>query len=106
MDFGDYRHKVRRVAFYTIFGWIVLTTVVVVLMIWNAMEDIQLSNIIWTATAITVGVLLGCITYFGFASAEDESREFADTGPKDRDPNSDGHLREAFDKAKITPPES
>jgi len=102
MKFGDFRHKVRRIAFFTISAWIILTTIVVVLMIWNAIEDRTLSNIVWTATAITIGVLLGCITYFGFASAEEEARLKSHSAESDANSSEEGHLRKAFDKAKIT----
>ena len=102
MEFGDFRHKVRRIAFFTISSWIILTTIVVVMMIWDAIEDTTLSNVVWTATAITIGVLLGCITYFGFASAEEEAHRRANSTESDDDSSEQGHLRKAFDKAKIT----
>ena len=95
MEFGHYRYRVRQIAFYTLSSWITLTTVLVVLMIWNAIDAVLLSNIIWSATAITVGILLGCITYFGFASAESEQDRDVENGEGNR------HLRQAFEKAKV-----
>ncbi|MCB1236903.1 MAG: hypothetical protein KDM91_17680 [Verrucomicrobiae bacterium] len=96
MDSVKRRSLIRAVAFWTIIGWIALVTVLVILMIWQVIDDPWVNRVILSASTLSGGVLLGCVTWLGFSSAAEE-----ETPRSDRDGGETGHgLRESFQKAK------
>ncbi len=97
MKASRFRVPIRTVSFWTLLAWIVLVCLLVVLMIWDLADGEIITRIIWSATTLTAGVSLACLTVHAFAAAED--RVVQDQGGE-----SDGHLRDALRRAKEPPP--
>ena len=94
------RKWIGPVAFWTIVAWIALVTVLVCLMIWNAVDTEWVGRVVWTATTLTMGILLICVTVYSFDNAE-EARRLAErkTAPED-EAKATSQLREAMQHAK------
>jgi hypothetical protein len=97
MNVMRFRPLIKIIAFWTILIWITLVTLLIVLLIWDVVNSAGVERIVWTATTLTGGILLACVTIMGFAAAEEdaERRRIAD-----KSGNSDSHLREALTRAK------
>lgn len=101
MKASQFRVPLRTVSFWTLLAWIALVCFLILLMIWDLANGEVVTRIIWSATTLTVGVLLACLTVHAFASAEEQS------GTRDL-PGDDGdggvHLHDALQRAKQPPP--
>lgn len=88
-------------AFWTIVAWIALITVLMCLMIWNVVDMEWVSRVAWTATTLTTGIILICITIYSFDNAA-EVRRLADREPvsEEDDAKEATQLREAMQRAK------
>ncbi|MCB1229779.1 MAG: hypothetical protein KDN19_05915 [Verrucomicrobiae bacterium] len=100
MKASDVSPSIRSIAFWTILGWIALITVLILLIIWEVANSVVVTRIIWSASTITGGILLGCLTVQWFAGAG-ESGTAEDREDSER---SDSHLHEALRRAKELPP--
>lgn len=97
MNVMRFRPLMKVIAFWTILTWITLITLLIVLVIWDVVDSAWVQRITWTASTLTGGVLLICVTFLGFAAAEEdaERRRIAD-----KSGDSGSHLRDALTRAK------
>ncbi|MCB1078350.1 MAG: hypothetical protein KDM63_05340 [Verrucomicrobiae bacterium] len=92
--------SIRSVALRTILAWIVLITLLIVLLIWNVVDSEWVLKTIWTATTLTTGILLTCVTIHGFATAEAEAQRRRESDGSSVDIQDATHLRQAMQRAK------
>lgn len=94
--------RMKAIAFWAIIFWITLISILISLMIWNAVDRDWVMRIIWTATTLTIGTLLVCMTTLGFAAAEQdgERRRQEATSASTEPETTATHLRDALERAK------
>jgi len=100
MNLACCRHRIKAVAFCTIIGWIALVTILITLMIWEAVHTEHVLRVIWSATTLTIGILLICVTIHGFAAAEDDSERRRRAAEVPQEVSEATGLREAMLRAK------
>ena len=100
MNVMRFRPLMKVIAFWTILTWITLITLLIVLVIWDVVDSDWVQRVTWTASTLTGGVLLICVTILGFAAAEEDAERRRLSDCDDDRGGRGGSLHDALTLAK------